>query len=205
MNRLARSALNTVTVLSILLCAASVALWISTAFCQLSFQRTSADDEWPPIFLSCSRMLSRGHAFVRWQRLPSGEWHPAVVRRSLADAWDSQVSQVSLDYDADIRWSLPGLGVGLKHRDDQVSETYVEFSYWLLTALFGILPAFAAARVSFRAIVMRRRIARGLCPVCGYDLRATRDRCPECGATSVTDRRRASSRDASLERGGGST
>ena len=45
---------------------------------------------------------------------------------------------------------------------------------------FGILPAVRAAAY-FRRVRASRRLTHGLCPVCGYDLRATPDRCPECG------------------------
>jgi hypothetical protein len=51
--------------------------------------------------------------------------------------------------------------------------------YWLLALAFAIAPAW---RLWTRA---RRRAARrrglNLCVRCGYDLRATPDRCPECG------------------------
>ena len=48
---------------------------------------------------------------------------------------------------------------------------------WFLTLLFGALPAMAA----YRYIRGLRRRGEGMCKVCGYDLRATTDRCPECG------------------------
>ena len=50
--------------------------------------------------------------------------------------------------------------------------------YWLLAILAAALPfASLLARLRTRA----RRIT-GRCAACGYDLRATPDRCPECGA-----------------------
>lgn len=48
--------------------------------------------------------------------------------------------------------------------------------YWMIVVLTAIPAARAVARLVRRSL--RRR--RGLCPGCGYDLRATTDRCPEC-------------------------
>jgi hypothetical protein len=57
----------------------------------------------------------------------------------------------------------------------------VVFPLWLIpTALVFPLLLFWAIGTSRRV----RRKRRGLCPACGYDLRASSDRCPECGAAA---------------------
>jgi hypothetical protein len=52
---------------------------------------------------------------------------------------------------------------------------------WFAVLVFGVLPVFAVRR--FRN--NRACPAPGRCASCGYDLRATPDRCPECGTVQA--------------------
>jgi hypothetical protein len=54
-------------------------------------------------------------------------------------------------------------------------------SGWLV-GLAGVLPAAWLVDWEWRRQRRARHLAKGECPACGYDLRATPDRCPECGA-----------------------
>jgi hypothetical protein len=51
--------------------------------------------------------------------------------------------------------------------------------YWFLSVTFGLWPMFWLT-----SRVRRKRKFAHLCPTCGYDMRATPSRCPECGKPS---------------------
>ena len=55
--------------------------------------------------------------------------------------------------------------------------------YWVIALIFALAPAFQLRRV-LRERSRRHRQAAGRCTACGYDLRATPERCPECGAAA---------------------
>ncbi|MDB5296507.1 MAG: hypothetical protein JWO31_2490, partial [Phycisphaerales bacterium] len=64
---------------------------------------------------------------------------------------------------------------------DEGTMRFVGVAYWLACAppAAMVTPLFAGGWLRRRR---RRRRKAGLCPACGYDLRASPGRCPECGA-----------------------
>ena len=57
----------------------------------------------------------------------------------------------------------------------------------VVAGVLFLLPAARSAAAVYRRHRHRHRADRNLCPSCGYDLRATPGRCPECGAAAPED------------------
>ena len=62
--------------------------------------------------------------------------------------------------------------------NSRVMSVVVSAVFMAAVALLGV--------TQYRHSVCRQRTAAGLCPACGYDLRATPGRCPECGREAVS-------------------
>jgi hypothetical protein len=106
--------------------------------------------------------------------------HPnsLTLCRQVGKNWDHPLKEFKL------------LGVrfgGLYGQDSMLWNLVIPF--WLLTTIFAVFPVFQVALL-IRAFKKSLRNAHGLCLHCGYDLRASPERCPECGqaASSVFQR-----------------
>ncbi len=100
-------------------------------------------------------------------------------------AWDSTPASSALEA---FRFYARAVTVvaGFSTASGKMTSSYLSLEYhwrdltvpfWFLCLLFAIVPT-----VHFAThIRRRRRQLAGFCKRCGYDLRATPDRCPECG------------------------
>jgi hypothetical protein len=82
-------------------------------------------------------------------------------------------------------WNAPMLAtlesLGSRQLSQPMQFWAVSVPLWLLVVVFGILPGIRVIRMIFARIKRHGAQQKGHCTQCGYDLRASKDRCPECG------------------------
>lgn len=187
--------------LSLLLCAAAAALWMATRFCGYAFEyqsgswwaaRVAATDGalvvsynpiTPPVVPPFRRLTRRGPLTPtppllplprRWNLMTTPRFRVIAPRRMKPLINVPGLALLREDYD--YHWYMAGVGT----RPSPARSYVCLVRLWPVVGLAAVLPGCRAAGFVRR----RRRNARqrrGLCATCGYDLRATTDRCPECG------------------------
>jgi hypothetical protein len=190
-----RRLLNLLTLLSLLLCLASAALWVR--------------GWWTGDYVSWQTATSGGFQLGRRIALATADRRLAVTTLHLelptfSDAEMKEVAEQAggtkvregLDArfgrtvrlppgwlgfhfdsrDETLRYRFTGV-----HRQGRVRGVYLTVPLWLVVVLSAALPARRALALCRRR-ARDRRAAQGHCTACGYDLRATPGRCPECGA-----------------------
>jgi hypothetical protein len=177
-----RRLLNLLTALSLLLCIAVLALWVRSYWARdqwsYRWREVQGDNDsfgahgltslggqvWIGYWWQDNRYLRRSH-----EGLSVEAWRIGSVQQ--------QGSQFSPPAGVDSRaWRL-GFGWSwYTHGTD--AERAVIVPHWLLLA---VSAAPAAAIVARRRRTQSLRRPAASCVHCGYDLRATPDKCPECG------------------------
>src|SRR4051812_19229388 len=93
------------------------------------------------------------------------------------------------------QWSFAGFSY-----DQRRNLPAREWSDWTIPHWFLVILTTAIPGVWLYRFIKARRVKRlGLCPTCGYDLRATPQRCPECGAVPGGGDRRSGLSDQKSE------
>jgi hypothetical protein len=176
-----RRLLNLVTLVSLLLCVVVCVLWVRSYWVWDELASQWPTGEVTPSGWFRVRRLeatsARGRLLVIYYRESSSVSAREMLSHSTyPDEADDPRVEPSKDFTS-ARRLIPGTWVV----SDGLMFLVVVSDGWLAGAA-AVLPV--AWLIRFRR---RRRLLRaGHCPRCGYDLRATPSRCPECGAAPGT-------------------
>ena len=148
-------------VISTILCLATLTLWVRSHW---------RGDRWSFIAFGHLHSLSTNYGGIYYHR-----WTPY----GQSWLWSTFPHHPEYQHGATPRrW----MGVQLVYMARDGGRTITIVSFWLIALLFAIPSLMRLA-----GLFQTRRSKPGACPTCGYDLRATLDRCPECGvARGVT-------------------
>jgi hypothetical protein len=169
-----RRLLNLLAAVSLVLCISSVLMWVR---CRRVWDTVSCQRPGGVAYVAVS---ARGELFLARAQLserdaPVGLLCRADNNAALGDQDDpSPATRIGLKTtptSVPRQWKAGGYG------SERVPARCVYLPYWFQTALFGALPVCTLGHW-LKSRVRRRS---GYCENCGYDLRATPDRCPECG------------------------
>ena len=148
--------------LSLLLCLATIGLWVRSY--------------WRVDNISCS--VWNGHAYVP-TRSGRGVVELAVIRWPTPYTYPYKWASFSEPMSpvlASYLPSQPTFGFWTETFNGPEAR-HIVISDWLLVIVTGTLPTFWL----WHWLRNRQRNRVGRCSTCGYDLRASPDRCPECG------------------------
>jgi hypothetical protein len=169
---------------SMLLLAVTCAAWAHSA----RFKDTIS--HWRALNLPPEQQLVPGHAHWRNLTLEIDRGDVYVQRATyaygtsppeLGFAWSSTPVQWELflcsPASPDFRISAAGFSFATWDRFPDWRNAALRVPLWLIASVSGAWPVLGLATMIRR----RRAYGEGRCTACGYDLRATPQRCPECG------------------------
>jgi hypothetical protein len=192
MNRLCRWTFSGLTAGSLVLFIAAIGFWIrsywvSDTFAILDFSSWQFDSL-AGILDFCHSTVFRG-TFANPQNLNGTIQAGPATRESPAlffqhgvwgpirppSSWSDKLFQILPSAQTYVYLDRSGQQIPMVSRGK-----IIEVKAWLVVILAAVLPA-ARGAVFVKGMHRRRLARRGICLHCGYDLRATPQRCPECG------------------------
>ena len=180
-----RRLLNLLTALSLLLLVATVAVWVRSQWAadylgwhswRLDAQRHENKEFRVAGIGAYAGIGIVGHVrTLEYGSLaqPTGGWSGFLVNGRYGQWWAFSVM---------LHAAANSSGFSLHWFDDPPTAGYVGQQGWAVTLpLWSLAAAFAIVPAARLSRHLRRKQPAGLWPSCGYDLRATPGRCPECG------------------------